>query len=179
MILYVSLAMLSHVRLFVTPWLQPIRILCPWDFPGKNTWVGCHSLLQGIFPTQGLNPISCVSCIGRQIPYHWATWEEKFITFFFFGHTMWHVRSMTIDWTWFPCSGSRVLILGPPRNSFLDFLKLGSWFFFYCFNNLYVRYKTFIGYMSWKIPSAIEQIAFHSLNYVYRWQFYEVNLFLF
>ena len=26
------------------------------DFPGKNTGVGCHSLLQGIFPTQGLNP---------------------------------------------------------------------------------------------------------------------------
>ena len=26
------------------------------DFPGKNTGVGCHFLLQGIFPTQGLNP---------------------------------------------------------------------------------------------------------------------------
>ena len=26
------------------------------DSPGKNTWVGCHDLLQGIFPTQGLNP---------------------------------------------------------------------------------------------------------------------------
>ena len=30
--------------------------LCPWDFPGKNTGVDCHFLLQGIFPTQGLNP---------------------------------------------------------------------------------------------------------------------------
>ena len=28
-------------------------ILWPWDFPGKNTGVGCHALLQGIFPTQG------------------------------------------------------------------------------------------------------------------------------
>ena len=36
--------------------LQPARLLCPWDFPGKNTGVGCHCLLQGIFPTQGLNP---------------------------------------------------------------------------------------------------------------------------
>jgi len=26
-----------------------------WDFPGKNTGVGCHLLIQGIFPTQGLN----------------------------------------------------------------------------------------------------------------------------
>ena len=29
---------------------------CPWDFPGKNTGVGCHALLQGISPTQGSNP---------------------------------------------------------------------------------------------------------------------------
>ena len=36
--------------------LQPTRLLCPWDFPGKNTRVGCHFLLQGILPTQGLNP---------------------------------------------------------------------------------------------------------------------------
>ena len=35
--------------------LQPTRLLCPWDFPGKNTGVGCHFLLPGIFPTQGSN----------------------------------------------------------------------------------------------------------------------------
>ena len=35
--------------------LQPARLLCLWKFPGKNTGVGCHFLLQGIFPTQGLN----------------------------------------------------------------------------------------------------------------------------
>ena len=29
---------------------------CPWDFSGKNTGVGCHFFLQGIFPTQRLNP---------------------------------------------------------------------------------------------------------------------------
>ena len=26
--------------------LQPTKLLCPWDFPGKNTGVGCHFLLQ-------------------------------------------------------------------------------------------------------------------------------------
>ena len=31
------------------------RLLCPWDFAGRNTGLGCHFLLQGIFPTQGLN----------------------------------------------------------------------------------------------------------------------------
>ena len=35
---------------------QPTRLLCPWNFPGKSTGVGCHFLLQGIFLTQGLNP---------------------------------------------------------------------------------------------------------------------------
>ena len=28
----------------------------PWDFSGKNSGVGFHALLQGTFPTQGLNP---------------------------------------------------------------------------------------------------------------------------
>ena len=35
--------------------LQPARLLCPWDSPGKNTGVGYYALLQGIFLTQGLN----------------------------------------------------------------------------------------------------------------------------
>ena len=36
--------------------LQPARLFCPWDSPGKNTGVGCHFLLQETFPTHGLNP---------------------------------------------------------------------------------------------------------------------------
>ena len=35
---------------------KPIRLLHPWDFPGKSAGVGCHFLLQGIFPTQESNP---------------------------------------------------------------------------------------------------------------------------
>ena len=38
------------------PGLQPSRFLCPWDFPGKDTGVGCHFLLQGLFTIQGSNP---------------------------------------------------------------------------------------------------------------------------
>ena len=41
--------------------LQPARLLCPWDSPGKNTAVGCHALLQGVFPTQRVNP--CLFCL--------------------------------------------------------------------------------------------------------------------
>ena len=46
---------LSHVQLFVTPRTVAPRLLCPRDSPGKNTGVGCHALVQGIFLTQGLN----------------------------------------------------------------------------------------------------------------------------
>ena len=45
--------------------------LCPRDSPGKNTGVGCHSVLQGIFPTQGWNPglphcRQILYCLGHQ-----------------------------------------------------------------------------------------------------------------
>ena len=43
---------------------EPTRFLCPWNSAGKNTGVGSHSLLQGIFLTQGSNP-GLVHC--RQI----------------------------------------------------------------------------------------------------------------
>jgi len=36
--------------------LEPPRLLCPWDSPGKNTGVGCCALLQEVFPIQGSNP---------------------------------------------------------------------------------------------------------------------------
>ena len=39
-----------------TWWTVVYQAPLPWDSPGKNTGVGCHCLLQGIFPTQGLNP---------------------------------------------------------------------------------------------------------------------------
>ena len=35
--------------------LKPARLLCPWEFSGKNIGVGCHFLLRGIFPTQESN----------------------------------------------------------------------------------------------------------------------------
>ena len=46
--------------------LPPARFLCAWDFPGKNTELGCHALFQGIFLAQGSN-----GCLlhGRQILY--------------------------------------------------------------------------------------------------------------
>ena len=48
--------------------LQPSRLVCPRDSPGKNAGVGCHALLQGIFPTQGLNPASSPSLQADSLP---------------------------------------------------------------------------------------------------------------
>ena len=56
-IMYCCAHSLSLVWLLVTLWtIQPTRLLCPWNFPGKNTGAGCHALFQEIFPTQGSNP---------------------------------------------------------------------------------------------------------------------------
>ena len=51
---------------------QPARLLCPWDFPGKNSGVGCHFLLQGISLAWWLN---LHLLHYRRILYHWATRE--------------------------------------------------------------------------------------------------------
>ena len=54
--------------------LWPARLLCPWGFPGKNTGVGCHFLLQGIFLTQGLNPHVLRLLHHRRILYPLSHW---------------------------------------------------------------------------------------------------------
>ena len=55
--------------------LWPQRLYSPWDSPGQNTGVGCHALLQGIFPTQRSSP--CPYVAGRFFTV-WATREACF-----------------------------------------------------------------------------------------------------
>ena len=52
------------------------RLLCPWNFPGKSTGVGCHFLLQGIFLTQGSN-LGLPYC--RQTFYHLSQEAQDFL----------------------------------------------------------------------------------------------------
>ena len=59
--------LLRSVWFFMTPWLQPTRLFCPLNFPGKNTGLGYQFLLQRIFLTQGSNP-GLLHC--GQILYH-------------------------------------------------------------------------------------------------------------
>ena len=84
-ILVVSDSLQPHGR-------QPTRLLCPWGFPGKHTRVGCHSLLLGIFLTQGLNLTLLCLLHCRQILYCWATGKAPirtsagYLLFFFLQH---------------------------------------------------------------------------------------------
>ena len=59
--------------------LQPTRVLYPWNSPGKYTGMGCHSLLQGIFPTQRANPrpLHC-----RESLYHLSPLGKPIITLY-------------------------------------------------------------------------------------------------
>ena len=105
----VCTSMLSHVQLFVTlchkgsslhgifqarilEWVAisfsrgsslgphvTKRLLCPWNFPGKNTGVGCHFLLQGIFPTEGSNLSLLCHLHCRQILYTLSYWGLTYI----------------------------------------------------------------------------------------------------
>ena len=71
--------MLSHfcrVLLFAIHGLQPSRLLCPWNSPGRNTGVGCRALLQEIFLTQGSAVLFLTSpaLVGRFLTTG-ATWK--------------------------------------------------------------------------------------------------------
>ena len=58
----------------------PARLLCPWDFPGRNTREGCHALLHGDLPNPAIEPVSLMSpeLAGRRFTTS-ATWEVPFI----------------------------------------------------------------------------------------------------
>ena len=70
--------MLSHfscVRQFAN--LLTVVHLCPWDSSGKNTGMGCHFLLQGIFLTQELNPHLLSLALAGEFFATSATWVAK------------------------------------------------------------------------------------------------------
>ena len=59
--------------------LQPVRLICPWNSPGKNTEMGCHSFFQGIFLTQGSNPDRphCRQILYRLSPQYRLQYGDK------------------------------------------------------------------------------------------------------
>ena len=68
------------------------NLLCPQDCPGKNTGVGCHALLQEIFPTQESNCIACASPALQADSFFTAeidsSLDSKFTSFMALGKTL-------------------------------------------------------------------------------------------
>ena len=71
-VVQLCLSLCSPVNCSVAP-----RLLCPWDFPGKNTGVGCQALLQGIVPIQGSNSHLLPTVAGRFFTTS-CTWEALY-----------------------------------------------------------------------------------------------------
>ena len=118
--------------------LQPDRLLCPWDSPGKNTGVGCHFLLQGIVPIQGLNP-HLLSLL------HWqagslttSTWEAWVYSL------SWHIKQRSIGFISASPGGS--VIKNLPANEGDMGLILGQE------DPLEKKMSTYFIILVWRIP---------------------------
>ena len=102
--------------------LQPARLLCPWNFPGKYTGVGCHVLCLGIFPTQGPN-LRLFDLLHWQAPpvkpirpylltnwYRLFKWYSTILTWIFMTtseaelsfHIYWSFQSSSWSVSWYP-----------------------------------------------------------------------------
>ena len=71
-----SECMVNCGYLFVNPWTVARQAPLSMGFPRQEYWSGLPFSTPGDLPDPGIKP--CVSCNGRQILYHWATWEPKF-----------------------------------------------------------------------------------------------------
>ena len=94
--------------------LQPGRLLCPWDSPGKNIGVDCHFLLQGIFPTRDRTQVSCIArsffpvWVPREAPELWCTDSAA---------PRYVGSSWTRDWTGVSCIGREILYHSATREA--------------------------------------------------------------
>ena len=87
-ILFCMLSYFTRVRLFVAPWTVARQTPLSMDSPGKNTGVGCHAVLQGIFLTQ-----------GSKLHFTSPVWAGRFFT----TSTTWEALYSVCSDVWFSC----------------------------------------------------------------------------
>ena len=84
---------------FETSWIVTVRLLCPWDFPGKNAGVGCHFLIWGIF-------------LAQRLSLHLLCWR-RFLTAETSGKLPMHNPfPLSMGWTYWLTSNKWNVILG-------------------------------------------------------------------
>ena len=124
--------------------LYPARLLHPWDFPDKSTGVGCHFLLQGIFPAQGVNPglLHCRPTLHRlsqkmldmlsgflnllSLVLHWASLICVFRIFVKFGEKISHYF-----FKYFLCTHFSLSFFKPPDYMCVRLLEVVPHFLFF------------------------------------------------
>ena len=172
---------LSCVRLFVTLWTVAARLLCPWKSPGKNTGVGCHSLLHVIFLTQGSNP-GLLHC--RQILYHlsyqgspvssgsavyYRTWMIfQYATYAFINITVLKLNEPSTD-------GSNVALLIGESNSTSTFWIFQLWICINpCITHSTIQPVHDHSKLHWKTKRSAHQMGENTVNqqlkYVFKWK---------
>ena len=147
-----SVCISSCVWLFATPWTIIPRLLCPWDFPGKNTGMHCHFLPPGNLPKTRIKHEASPILAGRFFTAE-APWKWKLLSCVQLFVTSWTIQSMEFSrlayWSGlpFPSPGDlpnpgikpRSPILqadswpaepqGKPKNTGMDSLSLLQWIF--------------------------------------------------
>ena len=98
---------------------DPIRLLCPWNCLGNNSGVGCHFLLQGTFPTQGLNSCLPFSSCPRSFPA-----PGSFLFFFFFSFFSDSLHQVAKYWSFSVSPSSEYAELISFRIDWFDFLAV-------------------------------------------------------
>ena len=114
-----------------------MRLLRPWDFPGKGTGVGCHFLLQGIFLTRNRTLVSCIA--GRHFTI-WATREalftehtvnrlEKSFCFLGFNFLIFLFNWFFVLWgvVWPHCTACGILVSPPGIEPAVEAQILNHW----------------------------------------------------
>ena len=83
----VCVLLLSCVQFFATLWTVAHQGSLSMDFSREEYWSGLPFPTPGDLPDQGIEPVFPVSCIGRCILYHCATWETHY--YLYYGKSLW------------------------------------------------------------------------------------------
>ena len=154
---------LSRVQLFVALWTVARQAPLFMDSPGKNTGVGCHALLQGIFPTQGSNLKLLWRLQCWQILYCWAIGGAhlKLYTWYIFSPLLLTFLFLLLVLTislWYALMLFPVCLFPMEFMEFFGSVNLCFWFFF--LNQIW-NFLTFISVNIFIFPPPRPKIILH------------------
>ena len=117
---------LSHVWLFAIPWTVACQASLSVEFSRQQYWSGLLFPTPGNLPSPSQTQVSCISCIGRLILYHCATWEDppKFKSQFLYS--VWANFSISLNHS-FLLEKTSTTVVCTALNSWKDSMRLYIW----------------------------------------------------